>query len=110
MSAWDLQEVIGVIGFFVLVIAVATLVIWQFGAAWRAKAVLAQEHEYRSIADRAILVQESTERQLAEIGGRLPPRCRPAYRRWNGFSRTWSRGWASGRRTAARRSPWSNAS
>ena len=44
---------------------------WQFGATWRARAVLARENEYRLIADKAVLVQESTERQLAEVGGRL---------------------------------------
>jgi hypothetical protein len=71
MKATGWQEIIGVIGVFVLIISVVTMSIWQLAATWRAKAVLAREHEYRAIADKAVLVQESTERQLAEMTGRL---------------------------------------
>lgn len=71
MSSNDWTEIVGAIGVFVLVTAVVTLLIWQFGATWRARAVLAQDSQYRSIADKSAMVQESTERQLAEIGGRL---------------------------------------
>ena len=71
MSSNDWTEVVGAIGVFVLVTAVVTLVIWQFGATWRARAALARDDQYRAIADKSALVQESTERQLAEIGGRL---------------------------------------
>jgi hypothetical protein len=56
---------------FALVISVVVVGIWQLAATWRARAVLARESEYRTLADRSALVQESTERQLAEIGGRL---------------------------------------
>jgi phage shock protein A len=71
MSSSDWQEIIGVIGAFALVIGVVTVGIWQLAATWRAKAQLAREKEYRSIADRAVLVQEGMERQLIEIAGQL---------------------------------------
>jgi hypothetical protein len=71
MTGHDWSEVVGTIGVFALVISVVTVGIWQLAATWRARAVLAREREYRTIADRSALVQESTERQLAEIGGRL---------------------------------------
>ncbi|WP_121717438.1 hypothetical protein [Streptomyces sp. E5N91] len=71
MSSSDWQEIIGVIGVFILVISVVTVGIWQLAATWRAKAQLAREKEYRSIADRAVLVQEGMERQLTEITGQL---------------------------------------
>ena len=67
MSANDWQEIVGVIGVFALII----VIIWQLAATWRAKAQLAREKEYRTIADRSVLVQEGTERQLAEISERL---------------------------------------
>ncbi|MCM3925812.1 hypothetical protein ND748_29585 [Frankia sp. AiPs1] len=71
MSPYDWQEIIGVIGVFTLVTSVVIVSIWQVAATWRAKASLAREKEYRTIADRAVLFQEGTERQLAELGGRL---------------------------------------
>ncbi len=33
--------------------------------------VMAREGEYRTIADKGVLVHEAIERQLAELGGRL---------------------------------------
>ena len=71
MSAQDWTQVVGTIGVFALVISVAIVGIWQLAATLRARATLAREREYRTLADRSALVQESTERQLAEIGGRL---------------------------------------
>ncbi|WP_406300108.1 hypothetical protein OG948_33700 [Embleya sp. NBC_00888] len=71
MSSSDWQEIIGVIGVFALVTSVITVGIWQLAATWRAKAQLARESEYRSIADRAVLVQEGTERQLTAITDQL---------------------------------------
>lgn len=67
MSTNDWQEIVGVIGVFALII----VIIWQLAATWRAKAQLSREKEYRTIADRSVLVQEGTERQLVEISGRL---------------------------------------
>jgi hypothetical protein len=71
MSAQDWTQVVGTIGVFALVISVVIVGIWQLAATLRARATLAREREYRTLADRSALVQESTERQLAEIGGRL---------------------------------------
>ena len=71
MSSTDWQEIIGTIGAFVLVSTVIVVSIWQVASTVRARAVLARESEYKKLADKAVLVQESTERQLAELGGRL---------------------------------------
>lgn len=71
MSTSDWQEIIGTIGVFLLVTTAVTVTIWQLAATRRAKAQVARENEYRTIADKALALQESTERQLAEIGGRL---------------------------------------
>ncbi len=71
MSSNDWQELLGVIGVFVLLTSVATVSIWQFAATSRAKALLARESEYRSLADKAVVVQEGTERRLTEITGQL---------------------------------------
>ncbi|CAL9327154.1 hypothetical protein [Streptomyces sp. SudanB182_2057] len=71
MSSSDWQEIIGTIGVFALITVVIAVGIWQLAATWRAKAQLAREKEYRTIADRAVLVQEGMERQLAEINGQL---------------------------------------
>ena len=71
MTGQDWTEVVGTIGVFAFVISVTVVGIWQLAATWRARAVLAREREYRTLADRSAVVQESTERQLAEIGGRL---------------------------------------
>ncbi|MFE7311858.1 hypothetical protein ACFU7T_01895 [Streptomyces sp. NPDC057555] len=65
------QEVIGVVGIFGLVLAVVTIVIWHLSATWRARAVLARDYEYRTLAERSVRIQESTERQLVEINSRL---------------------------------------
>ncbi|MET8539650.1 hypothetical protein ABZW03_03180 [Kitasatospora sp. NPDC004799] len=71
MSGSDWTEVVGALGLFVLLTAVLTVVIWQFGATYRAKAVLAREEEYRKLAEAAVDAQQRTERQLTEVRGRL---------------------------------------
>ncbi|MET9518236.1 hypothetical protein [Streptomyces sp. NPDC002994] len=71
MSETDWQEVIGVMGAFVLVTAVVTMIIWQFGSTWRAKALLAREQEYRKLAEQAVVAQQETERQLAGLRERM---------------------------------------
>ncbi|CAO5250751.1 hypothetical protein [Frankia sp. AgKG'84/4] len=71
MSPWDWQEIIGTIGFFLLIATVITVSIWQLAATRRAKVGMAREGEYRTIADKGVLVHEAIERQLAELGGRL---------------------------------------
>ncbi|KQZ16547.1 MULTISPECIES: hypothetical protein [Streptomyces] len=71
MNETDWQEVFGVIGAFTLVTVVITVIIWQFGANWRAKAVLAREEEYRKLAEQSLEAQQQTERQLAGIQTRM---------------------------------------
>ncbi|WP_203656540.1 hypothetical protein [Actinocatenispora rupis] len=78
MSAHAWAEVVGAFGIFLLLSSVATVTIWQFGATWRAKAVLAREDAYRTLAERAVASQRATEdrldavsRQLAEVTGQL---------------------------------------
>ncbi|MFH9004308.1 hypothetical protein ACH4E5_13825 [Streptomyces afghaniensis] len=67
----DWQEVFGVIGAFLLITVVLTVLIWQFGANWRAKAVLAREEEYRKLAEQSLAAQQETERRLSDIQGRM---------------------------------------
>lgn len=71
MSERNWQEFVGIIGIFVLLTTVITVAIWQLAATWRAKALLAREQEYRTLAESAVRAQESTDRQLAELSGRL---------------------------------------
>jgi hypothetical protein len=71
MSAHAWAEVVGAFGIFLLLSSVATVTIWQFGATWRAKAVLAREDEYRRLAERAVESQRATERRLADVTDRL---------------------------------------
>ncbi|GAA4536352.1 hypothetical protein [Amycolatopsis samaneae] len=65
------QEIIGLTGVFVLITVVLTVAIVQLASTWRAKAALAREHEYRTLADRATRSQEETERRLADVQDRL---------------------------------------
>ena len=65
------QEILGVVGIFVLITVVLSIAIVQLAATWRAKAKLAREHEYRSLADKAVRTQEETERLLRDVQDRL---------------------------------------
>jgi TolA-binding protein len=60
------QEVVGVIGIFVLLTCVITVAIWQVAASVRAKANIAREAAYQSLAERAVTAQESVDKQLAD--------------------------------------------
>ncbi|MFD9698255.1 hypothetical protein [Lentzea sp. NPDC059081] len=71
MSPYDWQEIIGVVGVFVLITTVTTVLVWQLAATWRAKAALSRESEYRALAERAVQAQENSERKLDEMGERL---------------------------------------
>lgn len=71
MSGNDWLEVVGAIGLFTLVTTVIVVTIVQVATSWRAKATLAREVEYRKLAETAVRTQESTERQLAELGERM---------------------------------------
>jgi hypothetical protein len=67
MSGQDLTEVVGAIGLFALVITVIAVTVVQLAASWRAKATLAREAEYRTLAETAVRTQEATERRLAAL-------------------------------------------
>ncbi|MGZ3145672.1 hypothetical protein ACVDFE_27505 [Lentzea chajnantorensis] len=84
MSPYDWQEIIGVVGVFVLITAVTTVLIWQLAATWRAKAALARENEYRALAERAVQAQESWSASSTS--------CRSGCGRSNASSRKSSRG------------------
>jgi phage shock protein B len=71
MSGSDGAEVAGAIGLFILVTAVLTMIIWQFGATWRAKAVLAREEEYRKLAEQTASALQETEQELSRMRARL---------------------------------------
>jgi hypothetical protein len=71
MSPYGWQEIIGVVGVFVLITSVTTVSIWQLAATWRAKAALTRESEYRALAERAVAAQEGAERRLGELGERV---------------------------------------
>jgi hypothetical protein len=61
------QEIIATIGVFVLLTAVITVAVWQLAATRRARAAAIRDQEFRTLAERAVTSQESTERRLAEI-------------------------------------------
>jgi hypothetical protein len=65
------QEIIATIGVFVLLTTVITVTVWQVASTRRAKAAVLRDQEYRTLAERAIAGQESTQRQLTELGGRM---------------------------------------
>jgi hypothetical protein len=67
MSDRIVEEII----IFLVVGAVVVAAIWQIGASRRAKAALARDADYRTIADRAIAAQEATEGRLADVTGQL---------------------------------------
>lgn len=56
---------------FLVIGAVVVAAIWQIGAIRRAKAALARDTEYRTIAERAIAVHEKAEANLADVTGQL---------------------------------------
>lgn len=67
MSDRIVEEII----IFLVVGAVVVTAIWQIGAGRRAKAALARDRDYRTIAERAIAAQEATEGRLADATGQL---------------------------------------
>jgi hypothetical protein len=60
------QEVVGVVGVFVLLTCVITVTIWQVAASVRAKANIAREQAYKELAERSVTTQENVEGLLAE--------------------------------------------
>ncbi|SIR21262.1 hypothetical protein [Micromonospora avicenniae] len=71
MSDHDWTEVVGAIGIFALLISVITVTVVQFGKTRRARFAAAHEEEYRHLAETAVRLQESNERLLAALNGRL---------------------------------------
>jgi hypothetical protein len=67
MSDRIVEEII----IFLVVGAVVVAAIWQIGVSRRAKAALARDADYRTIADRAVAAQEATEGRLADVTGQL---------------------------------------
>lgn len=65
------QELVGVIGIFVLLTCVITVAIWQVAASVRAKANIAREAAYRSLAERAVAAQENVDKQFGETKAQL---------------------------------------
>lgn len=65
------QEVVGAVGIFGMIIVVVTIVVWHMAATWRARAILARDHEYRTLAEKAIRNQDAIEKQLAGIDSSL---------------------------------------
>lgn len=63
--------VAAIIGLFILVTAVVTILIWHRSATTRAKVQLVREREYRELAEGAVAAQERNDRQLAEISSQL---------------------------------------
>ncbi|MFI5836572.1 hypothetical protein ACIA5A_23120 [Micromonospora sp. NPDC051300] len=60
-----------IIGLFILVTAVVTVLIWHRSATIRAKAQLVREQEYRQLAEGAVAAQERADRHLTEINSQL---------------------------------------
>jgi hypothetical protein len=71
MSGSDWAEVVGAVGLFAFVTTVITVIIVQVATTVRAKAALAREDEYRKLAEKAIQLQQDTERRLAALDDQL---------------------------------------
>ncbi|WBB65263.1 hypothetical protein [Micromonospora sp. WMMD812] len=71
MSEHDWTEVVGAIGIFALLISVITVTVVQFAKTRRARVLGIREEEYRRLAESAVRAQESNERLLAALDGRL---------------------------------------
>ncbi|MFE9659099.1 MULTISPECIES: hypothetical protein [unclassified Streptomyces] len=71
MNPRDWQEVIGTAGIFGTVFVVVTIAVWNMAATWRAKAVLARDYEYRTLAEQATRHQGAIEQRLIAIDEHL---------------------------------------
>ncbi|MET7749142.1 hypothetical protein [Micromonospora sp. NPDC005367] len=71
MSDHDWTEVVGAIGLFALLISVITVTVVQFAKTRRARLAGIREEEYRHLAETSVRLQESNERLLAALDGRL---------------------------------------
>ncbi|KOV91945.1 hypothetical protein ACIP4Y_22330 [Streptomyces sp. NPDC088810] len=71
MSYHGWQEVVGTVGLVGAFAAVITIVIWHMATTWRARAILARDHQYRTLAEQATRSHDSAVQQLAGIDERL---------------------------------------
>jgi hypothetical protein len=67
VTSHDWAEIIGTVGIFAFFTTIVSIVIVQVFATWRAKAHLAREAEYRTLAETAVSSQVAVEKRLAEI-------------------------------------------
>ena len=71
MNSRGWQEVIGAVGIFGMVIVIVTIVVWNMAATWRARAILARDYEYRTLAEKANQNQDAIEQKLTAINEHL---------------------------------------
>lgn len=71
MSGNDWAEVVGAVGIFAFITTVITVIIVQVATTHRAKVALAREDEYRKLAERAVQLQDATERRLTSLDDQL---------------------------------------
>ncbi|MBQ0984635.1 hypothetical protein KBZ10_08920 [Streptomyces sp. F63] len=71
MNSRGWQEVIGAVGIFGMVIVIVTIVVWNMAATWRARAILARDYEYRTLAEKSTRSQDAIEQKLTEIDEHL---------------------------------------
>jgi len=67
MNGNDWAEVVGAVGIFAFITTVVTVIIVQVATTIRAKATLTREDEYRKLAEKAVQLQEATEKRLVTL-------------------------------------------
>ncbi|GAA2147816.1 hypothetical protein [Actinomadura napierensis] len=70
-DSWILEDVVSVVGVFVLLTTVITVGIRQYAGVRRARAEADRDQDHRRLAETALLLQENTELQLREIAVQL---------------------------------------
>nr|WSZ99200.1 hypothetical protein OH820_29175 [Streptomyces sp. NBC_00857] len=71
MNSRGWQEVIGAVGIFGMVIVIVTIVVWNMAATWRARAILARDYEYRTLAEKAVRNEDAIQQRLTDIDEHL---------------------------------------
>ncbi|WP_026410868.1 hypothetical protein [Actinomadura oligospora] len=71
MDSWIFEDILSVIGVFVLLTTVITVGIRQVAGVKKARAQAVHDQDYHRMAETALLLQEHTELRLREIGARL---------------------------------------
>jgi hypothetical protein len=70
-DSWVFEDVVSVIGVFVLLTTVITVGIRQFAGVRRARTEADRDQDYRKLAETALLLQENTELHLREMAVHL---------------------------------------